>query len=194
MSGICGVAGSREHTSSALVASMLERLRQRGPDGVSLYAAGDGAATIGHARLRAFDGGSPVAAGFGCSTGGAATLDGGITNAADVWRSLAADEAPVRPGCDADLALLAYRAYGDDCLARLDGPFALALWDARAGRALLARDKLGEKPLYYTYDAAHGTLVFASEIKAILAHPLVHAELDLESLSLYFAFGYVPGP
>src|SRR5262245_52672429 len=194
MSGICGVAGSRDHTSSALVASMLDRLRHRGPDGVSLYAAGDGAATLGHARLRAFDGGVPVAPGFACSRDGVAALDGGITNAAEVWRGLPDGVAPARPGSDADLAVLAYRAWGDDFLGRLDGPFAAALWDNRARRTLLARDKLGEKSLYYTYDAARDTLVYGSEIKAMLAHPVVRAELDLESLSIYFAFGYIPGP
>jgi asparagine synthetase B (glutamine-hydrolysing) len=76
----------------------------------------------------------------------------------------------------------------------LDGPFSLALWDQQMRRVLLARDKLGEKSLYYYADPGRSTTVFASEIKAILAHQDVRVELDLDSLSLYFSFGYIPGP
>src|SRR5919198_1351083 len=87
----------------------------------------------------------------------------------------------------------AYQAYGDECLSTLDGPFSLALWDQQRRKFLLARDKLGEKSLYY-YANGGTTTIFASEIKAILAHPAVRPELDLDSLSLYLSFGYIPGP
>jgi len=86
----------------------------------------------------------------------------------------------------------AYEVYGDDCVAELDGMFALAIWDTSARRLLLARDRMGEKPLYY-YAGPDG-FVFGSELRALLVHPSVPAVLSLESLSRYLAFEYVPAP
>lgn len=80
-----------------------------------------------------------------------------------------------------------------DFLANLNGTISLAVWDADQNELLLSRDKFGERSLYYWLDANQQTLVFASDIKAILAHPAVEPELDLESLPLYLAIGYLPG-
>lgn len=94
---------------------------------------------------------------------------------------------------DARVVAAAYRSHGERLLEELDGPFSLALWERRANRLLLARDKLGEKSLYYHFDPGQETLVFATEIKCLTAHPGVPTELDLDSLPLHFAFGYIPG-
>lgn len=81
-----------------------------------------------------------------------------------------------------------------DFFASLKGTISLAVWDADQNELLLSRDKFGERSLYYWLDANRQTLVFASDIKAILAHPAVEPELDLESLPVYLAIGYLPGP
>jgi asparagine synthase (glutamine-hydrolysing) len=92
---------------------------------------------------------------------------------------------------DTEVILEAYLAWGADCLPRLNGMFAFALFDSREQRLLLARDPSGEKPLFYRHTG--GTFTFASEIKALLVDPTCPRELDVASLDFYLAFGYVPG-
>jgi asparagine synthase (glutamine-hydrolysing) len=87
--------------------------------------------------------------------------------------------------------LRAYEAYGDECVEHLRGMFAFAVWDRRRQRLLLARDRVGKKPLYYRQ--RDGVLVFASEIKALVGHPAVGREVDAAALHHYLAFGYTPG-
>ncbi len=85
-----------------------------------------------------------------------------------------------------------YEERGDEAVAALDGMFAFALWDGKARRLLLGRDRAGKKPLYY--HAGPGFFAFASEVKSLLAHPLVPRELDPAAMPLYLAYGYVPTP
>src|SRR5206468_7567078 len=95
-------------------------------------------------------------------------------------------------GSDCEVIVHAYEEYGDDFLPRLNGMFGLALWDNRRQRLVLARDRVGIKPLYY---ASHdGTLLFASEPKALLAYPGFPRALDLTSLYQYLTYEYVPTP
>src|SRR5207247_2539877 len=91
---------------------------------------------------------------------------------------------------DTEVILAAYERHGDLCVEHLRGMFAFALWDARRRRLLLARDRLGKKPLYYW--RGDGVLLFASEIKALLCHPRISRAVDWESLHHYLAFGYTP--
>ncbi len=182
MSGICGVIGLPSALNAGeILSAMSKRLRHRGPDGVMFYTQQENRAALGHNQLQAF---VPrernASAQFSTINGLAIAIDGGVTN-----RGTASEAQAVQA---------AYNAYADEGLAHLDGPFSLALWDESRRRLLLARDKLGEKTLYYFFDAETSCLVFASEIKAILAYPAMRAELDMDSLSLYFAFGYIPGP
>jgi asparagine synthase (glutamine-hydrolysing) len=195
MSGICGVFGLPSTTSGdGSLPAMLQHMKHRGPDGFSCYTDPASGGALGHCQLNAFVADSRTAApGFGTTGTLVVAIDGCVTNRTEIFRDTSsAPEAPINE--DVQAVLAAYGTYGADCLARLDGPFALALWDRQNRRLLLARDKLGEKSLYYYVDATQNTLIFASEIKAILAHPSVHAEMDPENLSLYFAFGYIPGP
>src|SRR5688500_17374093 len=85
-----------------------------------------------------------------------------------------------------------YEEYGEDCVKQLRGMFGFALWDTNRRRLLIARDHLGVKPMYYTF--RNGRLVFGSEIKAILQHPEVKAEPNLENLSHFLSLRYVPAP
>src|SRR5262249_55384751 len=85
-----------------------------------------------------------------------------------------------------------YETRGPDFVDALDGMFALAIWDARAGRLLLARDRAGKKPLFYAHDGRR--VVFGSEIKALFAHPDVPLEIDAAAIPAYFQLGYAPHP
>ena len=93
---------------------------------------------------------------------------------------------------DTETIVHLYETLGEQCFAELRGMFALALWDSRRRRMLLCRDRLGKKPLFYRWDGRR--LIFGSEIKAILAAPGVDRETDLEAISDYFSFGYIPAP
>jgi asparagine synthase (glutamine-hydrolysing) len=186
MSGICGLIGSVSTPKPGhLVAAMLKAIAHRGPDGANFFSSEESGVALGHNHLKTF----AAAAGFAETDAVAVALDGGVTNRAAIGAA-----APVRANPDTQAVLAAYQAHGEDFLSRLDGPFSLALWDKQKRRLILSRDNLGEKSLYYYFDPQQETLVFASEIKAILAHPAVRTELDWDSLSLYFAFGYIPGP
>jgi asparagine synthase (glutamine-hydrolysing) len=94
---------------------------------------------------------------------------------------------------DTEVVLRAYEEWGERCVEQLDGMFAFAVWDGRVRRLLLARDRLGKKPLYYS-KLSGGGIIFASEIKSILCHPRVDRTLDRVALDHYLTFQYVPGP
>lgn len=182
MSGIYGIIGLPPALNAGeILTAMSKRLRHRGPDGVKFYTQQENRVALGHNQLQAFiPQDRNASAQFATISGLAIAIDGGVTNRGAATEAQAVQEA--------------FSAQADDGLARLDGPFSLALWDESRRRLLLARDKLGEKTMYYFFDAETQTLVFASEIKAMLAYPTIRTELDMDSLSLYFAFGYIPGP
>jgi len=183
MSGICGVIGlAPAFNAGEILSAMSRRLQHRGPDGVRFYTQRENGVALGHNQLHAFVPKARAAvAQFAARNGLVIAIDGGVTNRGEM-------------PSDAQAVLAAYQTHGENCLAQLDGPFSLAVWDESKQCLLLSRDKLGEKTVYYHFDAATRQLVFASEIKALFAHPGVRAELDVDSLSLYFAFGYIPGP
>src|SRR5262245_55395647 len=166
-------------------------LHHRGPDAVGFHVAGRVA--LGVARLRVIDlqtGDQPIASEDGAVT---AILNGEIYDFAARRRELEARGHAFRSNSDTEVLVHAWQERGERCLDELNGMFALALWDAQDERLFLARDRMGEKPLHYAV-ADDGTLVFASELRALLAYPTVPARLDLEGLARYLAFDYVPDP
>jgi asparagine synthase (glutamine-hydrolysing) len=169
---------------------MRARIAHRGPDQGSSDAFG--ACVLGHQRLRVLDleqGFQPVA---GESSDVAAVFNGELYNFPELRRELAAAGHHVRGTGDTPVIPHLYEEHGPGFVERLDGMFAIALWDAPRERLLLARDRLGKKPLVWTR-LADGTLAFASELKALLALPAVAPEPDLQALDAYLALGYVPG-
>jgi asparagine synthase (glutamine-hydrolysing) len=144
------------------------------------------------ARLRVIDldtGDQPMA----CEDGSVSVvLNGEIYDFAARRAELESLGHRFRSRSDTEIVAHAWEEEGERCLDRLNGMFALALWDARREQLFLARDRMGEKPLCYTI--ADGTLVFASELRALLAHPAVSARLDPEGLARYLAFDYIPDP
>ncbi|MGQ0560261.1 MAG: asparagine synthase (glutamine-hydrolyzing), partial [Gemmatimonadota bacterium] len=119
-------------------------------------------------------------------------VNGEIYNYRELAQELTALGHAFRTASDSEVAAHAYDQWGLDFLDRLDGMFALALWDGAARRLLLARDRMGEKPLYYTVN--NGQLLFASELSALIQHPAVERVLDPAALSAYLALEYVPAP
>lgn len=191
MCGIAGfmvAAGARDQRET--LRRMTDLLRHRGPDDEGFYL--DDHAALGARRLAVIDPGTgrqPI-------SNEDATVwvvqNGEIYNFSDLRGRLEGRGHLFRTRSDTEVIVHAYEEYGDDCVSHLDGMFALAVWDAVQRSVLLARDRMGEKPLYYY--AGHDAFVFGSELRALLAHPAVPRELSLEGLSSYLAFEYVPAP
>ena len=201
MCGICGFVGRVPLTDGDREAGrrMNDLIRHRGPDGPgeAEIAAGSGEQKLegwlGHRRLKILDlteaAHQPMA-----SDDGAVQLlyNGEVYNFRELRRELEAAGHRFRSTGDTEVVLRAYEEWGEAFVRRLDGMFALAVWDRRRGRMLLARDRTGKKPLFYT--TFGGRLSFASEIKSILSLPWVETAPRLSALPEFLTFGYVPHP
>lgn len=191
MCGIAGIASFRTTPDSDLVPRMRDTLTHRGPDDAGLWCSPDGAVVLGHRRLSIIDlspaGHQPMAdASGGCQL----VFNGEIYNFQEVRELLAARGHQFRSTCDTEVLLEAYRAWGTDCLARLNGMFAFALYDGPRRRLFAARDRAGEKPFFYSH--TEGRFAFGSELKALMADPTMPRAVDPAALESYLAFGYVP--
>ena len=191
MCGIAGYAALSGHAlTAAALAPMLERVAHRGPDDQGCWV-GDGV-VLGHRRLAVID----VASGHqplrGARPGTVLVINGEIYNYRELRRELERAGHRFVTASDSEVAAHAYDRWGEAFLERLDGMFALALWDDSERRLILARDRMGEKPLFYC--ERDGMLLFASELSALLAHPAVPFVVDPVALSQYLALEYVPAP
>ncbi|MGN6392917.1 MAG: asparagine synthase (glutamine-hydrolyzing) [Gemmatimonadales bacterium] len=187
---MCGLAGiiSDDPSVAGRVPAMLATIRHRGPDDEGLECLGP--ATLGHRRLSILDlagGRQPMRTADGTL---AVVFNGEIYNFPALRAAFEAEGRRFRTRSDTEILLHLYEKYGVDCVRHLDGMFAFALWDAARRRLLLARDHLGQKPLFYA-ETARG-LVFASEVKAVLASGLVTREIDLEALFHYVSLRFIP--
>ncbi|OSM06871.1 putative asparagine synthase [Magnetofaba australis IT-1] len=167
-------------------------IAHRGPDGDGVHC--EAGAGLGHRRLAIIDLEGGVQPLFNDEIGDfAIVFNGEIYNHRELAAELTGLGHIFHTRSDTEAILRAYMQWGADCVARLRGMFAFAIHDRRAGRLLLARDRLGMKPLYYSA-LNDGWLLFASEIGALLRHPDVKREIDPAALSDYLAYGYVPDP
>ena len=188
--GAVALRGGVELRHPDAVSRMAESLRHRGPDGERIV--GNGRAQVGARRLAIMDlttGDQPFQ-----SPDGAIWMvcNGEIYNAAELRREATAWGYPFRSRGDIETIVPFYERYGEGAVARLDGMFGLAVWDDRRSRLLLARDRAGEKPMFWT--EREGELRFASEIQALLVFPDQTRRVNRTALELYRALGYVPGP
>jgi asparagine synthase (glutamine-hydrolysing) len=186
MCGIAGIVGGAP--APTMLDTMLATLEHRGPDDRGAHV-GDGVA-LGMTRLAIIDlvsGRQPMSSDDGATT---LVFNGEIYNFRAVRGELEASGARFRTQSDTEVILRAWELDGERCVERLRGMFAFAIWDARRRRLFLARDRLGKKPLYYWQGG--GTLVFASEIKALLGHPGLGRAVDWPALHHYLAYGYTP--
>src|SRR5262245_54149384 len=192
---MCGIAGivytDRSHpVDEVLVRRSTALLTHRGPDADG-FLFGEGVA-LGHRRLSIIDlstGDQPV---FNEDRTKAVVFNGEIYNFRELRAELETAGPRFSTGSDTETLVHGWEEWGDACVGRLRGMFALALWDQRARRLLLARDRVGKKPLYYAHDGER--LLFGSELKALVADPAIKRELSLEALDDYLAFGAVPAP
>lgn len=193
MCGICGVVGQADEQ---LIQNMLAKIAHRGPDdeGVRIIAGASGERVgLGHRRLSIIDlspaGHEPMSDAQGEIW---LTYNGEIYNFKALRKELEKCGHRFKSETDAEVVIYAYREWGLNSLALFNGMFAFALWDGRNNSLLLARDRLGIKPLYYA-DTPAG-FAFASEIKALLAIPNCKREVDLESLDQFLSFLWTPDP
>jgi asparagine synthase (glutamine-hydrolysing) len=191
---MCGIAGFVAPPGARADRGILERmvasLRHRGPDSVGYHV--DGRAALGVARLRVVDletGDQPISTEDGSTT---VVLNGEVYDCAEHRAALTARGHRFSSRSDTEIIAHAWEESGERVVERMNGMFAFALWDHAREQLFLARDRMGEKPLYYM--ETDGWLVFASELRALLAHPSTAARLDLEGLARYLAYEYVPDP
>src|SRR5262245_53144956 len=191
---MCGITGFLESGPTeprlAVLRRMTRSLRHRGPDDEGLHV--DVFAALGSRRLSVIDlehGHQPMAGGRDSVH---VVQNGEIYNFRELRAELIALGHTFRTESDTEVIAHAYEQFGDACASRLEGMFAFAVWDAAQQTLLLARDRMGEKPLYYY--ATSTAFVFGSELRALLEHPAVPRELDLQSLARYLAYEYVPTP
>ncbi len=193
MCGIAGIAqlGTGEPVDRTLLERMTKRLAHRGPDDDGIVV--EGPVGLGHRRLAIVDlsatGHQPMANEDGSIW---IVFNGEVYNHRALRRRLEARGHRYRGQSDTETIVHLYEELGEACVGDLEGEFAFALWDGRRRRVLLARDRLGVKPLYYAQQA--GALIFASEIKAILEHPGIPRRVDLEALYHYLTFFTTPAP
>lgn len=191
---MCAIAGlfhleTAKPVDQARVRAMTEAQAHRGPDGSGVWTAqGVG---LGHRRLSVIDlkgGAQPMASADGQIV---VTYNGEIYNFREIRHELETKGAIFATNSDTEVLLHGWRLWGRELLTRLNGMFAFALYDDAEKSLLLARDRLGVKPLHYTY-LTDGSIAFASELKGLLAHPALRREVNPTAIEDYFAYGYVP--
>lgn len=210
MCGICGIYNFNKPIKDAgVIQAMANSLAHRGPDGQGFFfnnrethlclpdnelarIEGKGNVVFGHRRLSIID-----LAGGHQPLGNEddrvwVTYNGEIYNFKGIREQLEALGHKFRTNCDTEVIVHAYEEWGGQCVRRFRGMFAFAIWDSRNDTLFLARDRLGIKPLYYYQDAEK--IVFASEIKAILADQRIARQVNEEALCDYFSFLYIPAP
>ncbi len=197
---MCGIAGFinsealRSEEARAIISGMTRSLAHRGPDGEGVWRSADGRVNLGHRRLAIIDL-SPAGTQPMMSAGGrfVAVFNGEIYNFKALSGELSAHGFQPRGHSDTEVLLAAVEQWGvGGALRRFVGMFAFALWDQQEGVLHLARDRMGEKPLYYGWSGR--TFLFGSELKAMAAHPDWGGEIDRDALALFFCHSYIPTP
>jgi asparagine synthase (glutamine-hydrolysing) len=189
---MCGIAGSTEDPGGLAVRAMCARLRHRGPDDEGVYSDAARGTSIGIRRLSVMDvagGHQPLSNEDGSVW---VVFNGEIYNHRQLRDDLRARGHEFATSSDTEVIVHLYEEYGDALVHALDGMFAIALWDERRGRLLLARDRFGEKPLFL--HERSGELTFASELTALLEVTPHLRELEPAAIDAFFVFAYIPGP
>lgn len=187
---MCGIAGFIGEGNREILENITNTLRHRGPDDVGFFL--EGKVGLGHRRLSIIDlntGRQPI---FSEDKSVVVVFNGEIYNFLELKKELEKKGHNFSTQTDTEVIVHLYEEVGEQVFSRLNGMFAIALYDKKQEKLILARDRLGEKPLHY---AKFGqTLIFGSEIKALLQHPLVKRDLDFNSLNKYLVYEYVPSP
>ena len=190
---MCGIAGFSGSGSRRDIESMTGALGHRGPDGEGFYTDASAPVFLGHRRLAILDlrnGYQPM---WSADSQTGIVFNGEIYNHAELRAHLTRRGHSFRSDhSDTEVLIHGYREWGEDLPSRLNGMFAFAIYDRFRRRLFLARDRFGEKPLYYAH--RRGFFAFASELTALALHRSVDSSLNLRALQKYFAYGYLPAP
>ena len=192
---MCGIAGIVGDTSVGTLLpaaqNMAAAMRHRGPDSCGVISSGG--CLLANTRLAILDlserGRQPMS---NAARTVWITYNGETYNASELRRDLIDKGYFFQSTTDTEVVLHLYEEYGDGCVQRMRGMFAFAIWDAPAGKLLLARDRLGIKPLYFARQ--NGRLIFASELKSLLASSLIERRMNPQALRVYLQLGHVPPP
>lgn len=192
MCGICGVVSFRPNAplDSSVLKQMNDSIRHRGPDDEGYYQ--DTYASLAMRRLSIIDlhtGQQPIS---NETDDIWVVYNGEIYNFKEVRTKLEQRGHKFKTQTDTEVIVHAYEEYGDDCVKHFNGMFAIALWDSRNRKLFLARDRVGIKPLYYW--AGQDKLVFASELKALILHPEIPRQINIQALDIFLTLEYVPAP
>ncbi len=195
MCGIVGLIQAERPVDAGVLGRMTTALAHRGPDHqeTKRLSAGSIQVGLGHTRLSIIDLSGAAAQPMGNDDGSIwIVFNGEIYNFRELRQSLERRGIRFRTSSDTEVILRLYEAEQDRCVGQLDGMFALAIWDSRQRRLLVARDRVGKKPLFYS--STPGLFAFASEMKALFHHPALAPDVDREAIPAFFLYGYVPNP
>lgn len=199
MCAICGFV-TKSPTSQVVLDRMTDSMKHRGPDdrGIQLFQTGkisytSGNVGLGHRRLSIIDL-SPAGHQPKCDFEQRywITYNGEIYNYKEIRQKLKSKGRIFYSDSDTEVILQAYMEWNEDCFNKFEGMYSLAIYDTHSESLILARDRLGVKPLYY--HVSNGNFLFASELKAFHENPLFQKEVDVSGLSIYLQYGYVPTP
>jgi asparagine synthase (glutamine-hydrolysing) len=192
MCGIIGIASTQQIFNRSWLVSSIESLKHRGPDDSGEWWSNDNRIGLAHRRLSIIDltemGHQPMHL---SKSGLSIVFNGEIYNHLELRNQLKKIGHDFKSHNDTEVLLTAYNEWGIDCLTRFNGMFAFALFDSFSQKLYLARDRTGEKPLFYHQNG--NTLFFSSELKALLANPALPRDLCYDALDYYLSYGYVPG-
>ena len=195
MCGICGVLSlDGRPVSRSVLMRMTDTIAHRGPEASGVWLEPDaGVVGLGNTRLRIVDRSATADQPMRSAHGRVQiTFNGEIYNHRELRRILAATGSRFHTTSDTEVILRLYEAKGERAVTEIDGMFAFAIWDGGRRRLLLARDRVGKKPLYYA--RTPGLFAFSSEIKGLFQHPALPPEIDTTALETFFVHGYTPCP
>lgn len=193
---MCGIAGLlAAHSDTPIDAALLQRMTDsishRGPDAEGMHR--EPGVGLGHRRLSIIDrvgGAQPL---WNEDRSVVVVYNGEIYNFPELVTELTAAGHRFETHSDTEVIVHAWEQWGEDCVLRFRGMFAFALWDRNRRALFLARDRLGIKPLYYAW-LDDDTLIFGSELKALMVHPGLKRDIEPQAVEQYFAYGYIPDP
>jgi len=187
---MCGITGYLGQGNKEILKKMTDSLKHRGPDDKGFYFNEN--IGLGHRRLSIIDletGHQPIANEDKTIW---LIFNGEIYNYKELRERLINQGHKFSTQTDTEVMVHLYEEKGEDFLKELNGMFALALWDEKRKKLVLARDRMGQKPFYYSL--INNTLVFGSELKSLFHHPLIKKEIDFDSLNKYLIYEYIPTP
>jgi len=193
---MCGISGyctfNGDRIEGDVIRAVNNELTHRGPDDEGYYFDPRGRSALGHRRLSIIDlatGHQPI---FNEDGSVVIVFNGEVYNFNELRNDLKERGHRFATKTDTEVIVHLYEELGTECITKLRGMFAFSLWDAKQGRLLLARDRVGKKPLYYSI--VNGTLYFASEIQALYNIPGIKKELNHYAIDLFLTYSYIPSP